>query len=411
MFQAQVAQRNPDCGGSGHHDRLKTWQAIHRWSSLICTAFLLLTCLTGLPLICHEEIEHLTEPALAYDVVPPSAPLANLDRLTDAARRIFPGRIVTSLVRDDDEPQVIVGLAPSFAAVEADPTSGRFVRFDAHTGKILEKSQPAGRQPQTFIGLMLRLHIDLFTGLPGQLFLGAMALLLVTAIVSGALIYGPFTRKLAFGEVRAARTSRVRWLDLHSLLGIVTLAWAVVVGATGAMNELNTPLFAIWQRTDVASAIRPWRSQPTLPPSKLSSIQSAFRTAERAVPGMTVVGANFPGSTLGSPHHYLLFAKGNTPLTSQLFSPILVDARTGELTAVVPMPWYLRVLELSRPLHFGDYGGLPLKVIWALLDLVTIIVLGSGLYLWLAKRRRRTSSAKSEPDDVVESIEFLEAAE
>ncbi|MDB5973481.1 MAG: putative rane protein [Nevskia sp.] len=49
---------------------------------------------------------------------------------------------------------------------------------------------------------------------------------------------------------------------------------------------------------------------------------------------------------------------------------------------------------MSRPLHFGDYGGLPLKLIWALLDLVTIAVLGSGLYLWLAWRR------SSAPQDV-----------
>ena len=43
---------------------------------------------------------------------------------------------------------------------------------------------------------------------------------------------------------------------------------------------------------------------------------------------------------------------------------------------------------MSRPLHFGDYGGMPLKIIWALLDLATIIVLGSGLYLWAAKLRK-----------------------
>jgi uncharacterized iron-regulated membrane protein len=54
---------------------------------------------------------------------------------------------------------------------------------------------------------------------------------------------------------------------------------------------------------------------------------------------------------------------------------------------VVKMPWYLRALEVSRPLHFGDYGGLPLKVLWALLDLITIVLLGSGLYLWIARRQ------------------------
>jgi uncharacterized iron-regulated membrane protein len=101
---------------------------------------------------------------------------------------------------------------------------------------------------------------------------------------------------------------------------------------------------------------------------------------------MHVVSLFYPGSPFGTPSHYLLWAKGDTPLTSRLFSPVLVDGRTGELTAVVRMPWYLRALEVSRPLHFGDYGGLPLKIIWALLDLVTIIVLGSGLYLWLSRR-------------------------
>ncbi len=80
---------------------------------------------------------------------------------------------------------------------------------------------------------------------------------------------------------------------------------------------------------------------------------------------------------------------------------MLVDAQTGKLTAIVKMPWYLRALEISRPLHFGDYGGYPLKVIWALLDLVTIAVLGSGLYLWLARRRspveRRLAEVEQEP--------------
>jgi uncharacterized iron-regulated membrane protein len=49
------------------------------------------------------------------------------------------------------------------------------------------------------------------------------------------------------------------------------------------------------------------------------------------------------------------------------------------------MPWYVTALFVSQPLHFGDYGGMPLKIIWAVLDVLTIIVLGSGLYLWLRR--------------------------
>ncbi|MNY45521.1 hypothetical protein D3C86_1806320 [compost metagenome] len=42
---------------------------------------------------------------------------------------------------------------------------------------------------------------------------------------------------------------------------------------------------------------------------------------------------------------------------------------------------------MSSPLHFGDYGGMPMKILWAVLDLLTIIVLISGLYLWLVRRK------------------------
>jgi uncharacterized iron-regulated membrane protein len=54
---------------------------------------------------------------------------------------------------------------------------------------------------------------------------------------------------------------------------------------------------------------------------------------------------------------------------------------------------------VSQPLHFGDYGGMPLKIIWALLDGLTIIVLGSGLYLWWARRRkaRRAAAVSAAP--------------
>jgi uncharacterized iron-regulated membrane protein len=60
------------------------------------------------------------------------------------------------------------------------------------------------------------------------------------------------------------------------------------------------------------------------------------------------------------------------------------------------MPWYATALFMSQPLHFGDYGGLPLKIIWALLDIATIVVLISGLYLWWTKRPHRRGAVEAE---------------
>jgi uncharacterized iron-regulated membrane protein len=382
---------------------LARWQWIHKWSSLVCTGFLLVICLTGLPLIFSEEIDHLTNPT-AYAVLPAGTPNRSLDDLTARARALYPGQAVVSVFVDDDEPQTYVWMAPSFAALAADPHVQHFVRFDSRTGTVLEQQQAPGSQRKTFMQIMLGLHMDLFVDLPGELFLGAMGLLFVAAIVSGVVLYGPFTRKLDFGVVRDGRSRRLRWLDIHNLLGVVTLAWALVVGATGVMNELSTPLFAIWQRTDVATMLARYQGAPPPQARELIPVQAALDTAVQAVPGMIVTSAIYPGSRFGSPYHYLFWAHGRSALTAHMFNPVLVDARSGHLTAVVSMPWYLRALELSRPLHFGNYGGMPLKVLWALLDLVTIVVLGSGLYLWLARGRRRAAPAVS-PALVLEPAE------
>ena len=36
---------------------------------------------------------------------------------------------------------------------------------------------------------------------------------------------------------------------------------------------------------------------------------------------------------------------------------------------------------------------MPLKIIWALLDIATIAILVTGLYLWLKRRRARGANA------------------
>ena len=147
--------------------------------------------------------------------------------------------------------------------------------------------------------------------------------------MSGVALYGPFMHKLDFGTVRAERSVRLRWLDLHNMIGVVTLAWAIVVGATGLINELSTPLFALWQQTDVRAMLAPMRGKPVPADAELSSPQAALDTARAAMPDMVARTVVFPGSPFGSPYHYVVWTKGKEPLTARLFSPALVDARRG----------------------------------------------------------------------------------
>jgi len=360
---------------------IKIWAWVHKWSSLICTLFMLLLCLTGLPLIFHHEIGHLLGTEVEAPAMPKDTPHASLDKVLELARAQHPDRIVQFVSKSDDSDDIWY---VTMTHTPANTDDFRTVIVDARTTELLA---PQLRFDEGFMWVMFRLHVDLFAGLPGKLFLGFMGLLLLVAIVSGVVLYAPFMRKLEFGTVRRERTARVKWLDLHNLLGIVTLVWLFVVGATGMINTWADLVIKYWQHDQLSSVLAPYQGQPTVALAERAPVQQSLDAALQQVPGSKLSFIAFPGTSYSSPHHNTVFLRGDEPLTSKLLRPVLVDAKTSAVTAAPQIPWYLTALLVSQPLHFGDYGGRVMQIIWALLDIASIFVLGTGLYLWLKKGR------------------------
>ena len=155
---------------------VKSWYLVHKWTSLICTLFLLMLCVTGLPLIVHEEIDH----ALGYSAEAPElaepAPRANLDAIVARAKARRPGDAPQFLFGDPGDPRVwFVRLGEKANSLDA----SAFYTYDARTGDFLNE-YPINRG---FTNFLLKLHVDMFAGLPGTLFLGFMGLLLVASLV------------------------------------------------------------------------------------------------------------------------------------------------------------------------------------------------------------------------------------
>jgi len=345
------------------------WYKVHKWTSLICTVFLLLLCLTGLPLVFHDE---LTAPPVDLSRAA-DRKFASLDRIVAAGRQTSPREVVTFVSKPiEDNGTVSVYLAPS---VSAPPKETHPVLLNEYTAEVLPP-----RAPTRFLEFVLDLHTDLCAGPTGSLILFLMAILFLASLVSGVVVYGPFTRHWRFGDIRSPTQRRARWLDLHNLLGMVTLGWVFVVGFTGSINALSPFIAGLWQSTELRAMAAPFEHQPA--PTKLGSPQAALDSALREQPGNSLVTLAFPGTPFATPRHYGVYLHGSRPLTSRILKPFLIDSETGILAAHREMPWYVKTLFLSEPLHFGDYGGFPLKLLWAAFDVVAIVVLVSGLSLW-----------------------------
>ena len=126
---------------------------------------------------------------------------------------------------------------------------------------------------------ILELHTDMLLGLPGMLFLGVMGILFVIALISGTVLYAPFMRRQPFGVLRTGRgvgagkavNKRVGRIDQHNLIGIVTLAWALVIGLTGVINAFADPLTENWRDGEVARMTAIYAGEKPLDPADYGS--------------------------------------------------------------------------------------------------------------------------------------------
>ncbi len=171
---------------------------VHRWTGLASALNLLVLALTGMLLVFHGEIDH------ALGTVPPPAAApaggatpAPLAAIVDAARRREPALAVRYVSADPEDPsRVFVTMQP--AALRGEAGQRNFV-FDAYTGAPLAAIPESGG----LTGWLFRLHVELFAGNPGRVYVLLVGVTFLVSLATGVLVYAPFARRLGFGVVRA----------------------------------------------------------------------------------------------------------------------------------------------------------------------------------------------------------------
>ena len=351
--------------------------AVHRFTGLVISLNLLVFALTGLVLIFHEEIDD------ALGVMPRAAASASSVGVAGAiaaARAAHPDRFPVYASQDADEyPGVLfVGMGDASLRFEGSLP----VAVDAGTGKVLPQVDFEG----SFTGIVLHLHAQLLAGAVGGLVVGLLGFVFLVSLVTGAIVYGPMMKRFVFGLLRRDRHRRTLFADLHKLVGVATFGWTLVVAVTGIFLAFGGLLLQLYASTELAELGRPYAHEPAI--TDVSTIDAAVAAAEAGKPGRHWTLAIMPGAELASPRHFTVLLEGGEGMDARLATLALVDARAPERVLHREMPWYLKALLLSEPLHFGDYGGLPLKILWALLTLATILLAATGVYVNLSTRRQ-----------------------
>ncbi len=144
-------------------------------------------------------------------------------------------------------------------------------------------------------------------------------------------------------------------------------------------------LLAHWQNTELKALAG---GEGLHAPATLVSVERAYAAAAAAMPDRDAQFIIYPGTEFSSPRHFTFLMYGRRTYNEHLFDIVLVDATNGAVAAAVALPWYLQTVVISGPLHFGNYGGWPLKVLWVSSALATLFITANGAWLWWIRRRR-----------------------
>ncbi|MDP9139547.1 MAG: PepSY domain-containing protein [Pseudomonadota bacterium] len=366
--------------------RANLW--LHRWTSLIATLPFLVLCLTGTLLIFHEEIDYALGviPDAAHSADAPQQPLSVAVANAIAA---YPEQRVLSVGIDaKNHPGVQLVITAQRGETGFDNAQLRFAELA--TGELIGESDPA----KTLTGFLLELHAQWFLGPVGELIGALIALLVLLSLLSGIVVYAPYVRRIAFGVLRRGRGPRLLQLDLHNFIGALVLGWALVVTVTGFMLGFGSVALGIWQYTELAelrahaAGMEPVNAEQ--PPVDIDRVFAAARTT--APPDWNVVSVIFPGTDFSTPRHYTALLAGAEGAEERMLRVAIIDGATGEIAAVPEFPLYLKAIFISEPLHFGDYGGLPLKLLWTACTWLTLFITANGAWLWWNRRRRSRST-------------------
>jgi uncharacterized iron-regulated membrane protein len=227
----------------------------------------------------------------------------------------------------------------------------------------------------------------------GSLAVGIAGAALLSLILSGVLAHPRIFRD-AF-HLRLGGSARLREADLHNRLSVWGLPFHLAVTLTGALFGLSNlvilAIAAVGFHGDTGRAMAPVTG-PSLPidahPAAYPDLEALVRKAQARLPGSELyyVGLQSPGVRSASVD-VELGAPDRLPRGEDFFFD--VQGREIGRTRFLTGPVGLQAYSAAARLHFGTFGGLPVRLVYVLLGAALSFVCASGVTIWLERRADR----------------------
>ncbi|CAM2006681.1 PepSY-associated TM helix domain-containing protein [Acanthopleuribacter pedis] len=349
---------------------------LHSWMGLLAGVPMLLIALTGSWLVFKPELDALLLPERHVVAPSPDGRLA-FDELLARVRQAHPD-------------QVVVGWSVSEQAARADVLflvergqgMWRKLYLDAQQGRLL--SGPLALE-DGINDWLLSLHYTLLGGHLGMLVAGVIALLLLGLGITGFMIYRRFWRRMLQLNFRQAWRGLAG--EFHRKLGVLAAPLFLIMGVTGAYWNITHAVADLAEHglSDEHEVVtRSWLgdslSLDQLVANSVADLKG-YRPFYIALPYQEQGGLTFYGQV---PERG--FLRGPYGIT------FTYHRETGALQAkqdIREQHAAVQLVDAFRPLHFGNFGGLPVKIFYCVFGMMPAWLALSGFAVFFLRRGKK----------------------
>lgn len=357
---------------------------IHHWAGLYAGILIAVLSVTGAAAVFIPEIDLLIQKKVYQASSTPSETI-NFEKSLQKLKVKYPG--LSSLTVDvPEKPGQALGLNFIVKGETKADTKRYYYFIDAGKDEIVGARD---QQQNSLANYLRQIHVRLYDGIWGRQLVGLGGIALLVIAITGLLIYSDFMKRQPYPKVRSGKGLRIVLADWHKLLGISALAFNLVIAATGAWLGLQ-PKLMNWFNIETPNTFKApvnmdetadqeypvnWaevmaaakKEFPALKPTYLSSSENGSATV--------IVNGNIKGQVYERGINKLVLSK------TDLKPVYKFDVRE----ATFGQKFYC----VQEALHFGDYGGLGVKIIYTLLGLTSGFLSISGFVIFLYRTDKK----------------------
>ncbi|MFT4257348.1 MAG: PepSY-associated TM helix domain-containing protein [Pseudoxanthomonas sp.] len=377
------------------NDIVQVYKDVHIWAGIVSGLMLFIAFYAGAITMFEKPLQRWATPPSA---LAPPPPLAEADRLVEAvlARHPQAARQFVVMVETAPEQPARVMWREGERRRGAELTEYG-ASFAADGGLQVEKIRKA--QVARFIDL---LHV--YVGLPfpdpvSRPIMGAVALLYAVALVSGLIVLLPTLLKDVFA-LRIGKNLKRMWLDTHNALGIFSLPFHLVMALTSVIFAFHDQIYAAQDKLVYPGGLN-WGEEEHAPPAPGATplpMPELLRKVQLQLPELEVYGFAFQQDRDGHREGILTGFDARRGTRARTYVSTHLDPYTGEVDPH-DLPGHMdgwdEAVNAFFSLHFGSYGGNPMRWLYLLMGLAGAALFYTGNLLWVESRRRKQRGAET----------------